>query len=72
MSFFGSSFSAADIPDLKGKVAIVTGANAGIGKASTLELARSVHIIIIIFFLLRILSSIFFDLNLLHSGMVLM
>ena len=49
MSFFGSSFSAADIPDLKGKVAIVTGANAGIGKASTLELARSVHNIIIFF-----------------------
>jgi len=38
---FGYTFSAADIPDLKGKVAIVTGANTGMGKASSTELARS-------------------------------
>ena len=38
---FGHTFSAADIPDLKGKVAIVTGANTGIGKVSSIELARS-------------------------------
>lgn len=34
------SFSAAKIPDLSGKVAIVTGANTGIGYFSALELAR--------------------------------
>jgi len=38
---FGHTFSAADIPDLKGKVAIVTGANTGIGKICVIELARS-------------------------------
>ena len=33
-------WSAANIPDLTGKVAIVTGANTGLGFASALELAR--------------------------------
>jgi len=33
-------FKTADIPDLKGKVAIVTGANTGIGKVSALEMAK--------------------------------
>ena len=33
-------WSAANMPDLTGKVAIVTGANTGLGFASALELAR--------------------------------
>jgi len=33
-------FKAADIPDLKGKVVIVTGGNAGLGKESALQLAK--------------------------------
>ncbi|KAI8147751.1 hypothetical protein BJV82DRAFT_593219 [Fennellomyces sp. T-0311] len=34
------TFTTKDIPDLSGKIAIVTGSTAGIGKASALELAR--------------------------------
>src|SRR5258708_36469653 len=34
-------WTAGDIPDLAGKVAIVTGANSGLGKATARELARA-------------------------------
>jgi len=33
-------FKFSDIPDMKGKVAIVTGANCGLGRVSALKLAR--------------------------------
>jgi len=36
----GSSYSTEDIPSLEGKVAIITGASAGIGKICALEMAR--------------------------------
>jgi len=34
------TFKAADVPDLKDEVTIVTGASGGIGKASALESAK--------------------------------
>ncbi|KAI9251388.1 hypothetical protein BDA99DRAFT_201092 [Phascolomyces articulosus] len=41
------TFTLNDIPDLSGKIAIVTGSTAGIGKVSALELARkNCHVII--------------------------
>jgi len=33
-------YSMNDIPEMKGKVVVVTGANTGIGKISALEMAR--------------------------------
>lgn len=36
----GGQYSTEQIPDLSGKIAIVTGASAGIGKVTALELAR--------------------------------
>jgi len=43
----GSSYSVADIPSLEGKVAIITGASAGIGKICAKEMARKgCHVIL--------------------------
>ena len=36
-----SRWTAADLPDLRGRTAIVTGANSGIGRVAVLELARA-------------------------------
>ena len=36
-----SGWTAADLPDLRGRTAIVTGANSGIGRVAALELARA-------------------------------
>jgi len=43
----GASYSVEDIPNLEGKVAIVTDASAGIGKICALEMARKgCHVIL--------------------------
>jgi len=43
----GSGYSTDRIPDLKGKVCVITGANTGIGRISALELARKgAHVIL--------------------------
>ena len=40
MFFSSKHFEFSDIPDLSGKVAIVTGSNTGIGKICAMEMAR--------------------------------
>jgi len=69
-NMFGHTFSAADIPDLKGKVAIVTGANTGIGKVSSIELARSAFFILIFLFFLSISCPCLFSFR--HGAHVIM
>ena len=42
-----SNWTASDIPDLKSKIAIVTGGNIGLGYKSSLELAKKGAIVVI-------------------------